>query len=63
VSKATVVETRKQHAKIEVIQSLDVGIKTTRVETIIAPNIDVVKRGVLIGSITKLGSRSGGFQH
>jgi hypothetical protein len=27
---------------------------------IVAPNIDVVKRGVLIGSTTKLGSRSGG---
>jgi hypothetical protein len=27
---------------------------------VVAPNIDVVKRGVLIGSVTKLGSRSGG---
>ncbi len=29
-------------------------------ETIVAPNIDVVKRGVLIGYTTKLGSRLGG---
>jgi len=30
------------------------------VETIIEPNIDVVKRGVLIGFVTKLGSGSNG---
>jgi hypothetical protein len=30
------------------------------VETIIAPNIDLVRRGVLIGSATKLGSELGG---
>ncbi len=30
-------------------------------ETIVAPNINVVKRGVLIGSATKLGSGSGGI--
>jgi len=60
VSKAIVVETWKQHVGIRVTQSLNVGIITTRVETIVAPNIDVVKRGVLIGFATKLGSKSGG---
>ncbi len=60
VSKAVVVETWKQHVGIKVIQSLNVGIITTRVETVVVPNIDVVKRGVLIGFATKLGSGSGG---
>jgi len=55
-----VVETHK-HVRIKVIQSLDEGITTTWVETIVAPNIDVVKRGVLIGSIIKLGSGSSGI--
>jgi hypothetical protein len=58
VLEATVVETHKQHVRVWVIQSLDVGVTTTRVETIIVPNIDVVKRGVLIGSVAKLGSES-----
>jgi hypothetical protein len=30
------------------------------VETVVVPNIDVIKRGVLIGFATKLGSGSGG---
>jgi len=60
VSKVAVVETRKQHAKIGVTQSLDVGITITRVETIFVPNINVIKRGVLIRSVTKLGSGSSG---
>jgi len=37
-----------------------VGITTTRVETFVAPTMDVVRRGVLIGSTTKLGSGSNG---
>jgi ribosomal protein L17 len=59
MSKAVVVETRRQHAGVGIIQSLNVGIKTTRVEKIIAPNIDVVKRGILIGYAAKLGNGSG----
>jgi hypothetical protein len=55
-----VVETQKQHAGIRVIQSLDVGITTTGVETIVAPSINVVKKEVLVGSIAKLGSELGG---
>jgi hypothetical protein len=30
------------------------------VETIVTPNMDVVKRGILIGFVAKLGSGSGG---
>jgi hypothetical protein len=60
VLKVAIVETWRQHARIKVIQSLDVGITTTRVETIIAPNIYVVRRGVLIGSVAKLGNELGG---
>jgi hypothetical protein len=37
-----------------------VGITTIGVEMIVAPNMDVVRRGVLIGSTAKLGSGLGG---
>jgi hypothetical protein len=60
MSKLTIVETRRQHAGVRVIQSLNVGITTTRVEMVVVPNIDVVKRGTLIGFLTKLGSGSSG---
>jgi hypothetical protein len=52
-----VVETWKQCAKIGVTQSFNAGIG---VETVVAPNIDVVRRGMLIGFTTKLGSGSNG---
>jgi hypothetical protein len=61
VSEVVVVETRKQHAGVKITQSLDVGITTTGVETIVMPNINVVKREVLIGSTTKLGNESRGI--
>jgi hypothetical protein len=51
VSKVAVVETRRQNA----------SITTIRVETVVVPTMDVVKRGVLIGFVTKLGSGSGGI--
>jgi hypothetical protein len=60
VLEVVVVKTRKQHARIKVTQSLDVGITTTRVETMVVPSINVVKREVLIRSTTKLGSKSRG---
>jgi hypothetical protein len=60
VLEVTIVETWKQHAKVGIIQSLDVGITTTRVETVVAPSINVIRKGILIRSITKLGSESGG---
>ncbi len=61
ISEATIVETWKQHVGIRVIQSLDISITTTRVETVVAPNIYVVTRGVLIGSITKLDNKLSGI--
>jgi hypothetical protein len=39
---------------------LDVGITITKVETFVVLTMDVVKKGILIGSITQLGSGLGG---
>ncbi len=58
--KVVVVETQRQPIGIIVTQSFDVGITTTRVEMVVVPTIDVAKKGVLIGSATKLGSGLGG---
>jgi len=55
-----VVETRKQHARIGVIQSLGACITTIGVGTVVAPNINVVKREILIAFVAKLGSGLGG---
>jgi hypothetical protein len=60
VLEATIVKTRKQHVGVVVTQSLDVDITTTRVETVVAPTMDVVRKGILIGSTTKLGNGLGG---
>jgi hypothetical protein len=38
-----------------------VGIIITGVETVVVPNLDFVKRGVLLGPTTKLGSGSDGI--
>ncbi len=43
-----------------VTQSLNVGIPTTRMEMVVAPNMDVVRRGTLIGFVTNLGNGSSG---
>jgi hypothetical protein len=45
---------------VGVTQSLDASVTIIGVETIVTPNIDVVKRGVLIGSVAKLGIGLGG---
>ncbi len=58
MSKAAIVETHKQLIGLKVTQSLDVGIITIGVEMIVAPTMNVVRRGILITSITKLGSGS-----
>jgi hypothetical protein len=44
MSKATIIKTQRQFTRIEIIQSFNVVIITTRVETIIAPNMDVVRK-------------------
>jgi len=61
VLEAIIVETRKQHVGIKLTQSFNAGITTIREETIVEPNIDVVKRGILIEFIAKLGSGSNGI--
>jgi len=60
MSEATVVETQRQPTGVIVPWSLDANITTIRVQTIVAPNMDIVKRGVLIGFATKLGSGPNG---
>jgi hypothetical protein len=60
VSEATVVETRRQHVGVGVTKSPNARIITIGVEMVVAPNIDVVRKGVLIGSVTKLSSGLGG---
>jgi hypothetical protein len=54
-----IIETRK-HVGITVIQSFDACITTIRMETVVTPSINVIRSGVLIGSITKLVSGSSG---
>jgi len=56
-----IVETHKQHAEIRIIQSLGANITTIGMEIIVAPNIDVVKREILIIIVAKLGSGLGGI--
>jgi hypothetical protein len=55
VSKAKVVEIQKQHVGIEVIQSPNVVITTTRVEMVVAPNTNVARGGILIRYVVNLG--------
>ncbi len=60
VTEAAIVETQRQPARIVVTQSFDVDIPTTRVETIVAPTMDVVRKGTLIRFTAKLGNGSSG---
>jgi hypothetical protein len=54
VLEVVTVETWRQPTWVVITRSLEVGITIKGVETIIAPTMDVVKKGVLIGSTTKL---------
>jgi hypothetical protein len=56
MSEVTIVETRRQSMGIVVPQSLVATITTIGVQIVVAPNMDVIRRGVLIGFATKLGS-------
>ncbi len=58
--KVIVVENWRQYAKIRIIQSFDGGITITRVEMVVAPNMNFVRRGILLKSVAKLGSGSSG---
>jgi hypothetical protein len=60
MSKVIVVESWKRHAKVGVTQSFDAGITTIGVEMVVASNINVVRKEVLIGFATKLDSGSCG---
>jgi hypothetical protein len=55
MSKAIVIEIHKQLVGVEVIQSPNAIITTTRVEMVVAPNTNVVRSGILIGFATNLG--------
>jgi hypothetical protein len=57
----TIVETHRQPTRIKVTQSLNVVITTIGMEMVIMPNMDVVKKGVVIESITNLCHGLGGF--
>jgi hypothetical protein len=58
VLKVTFVKIRIQLPGIEVIQSPNVINLIARVETIVAPNTNVFRGGILIGFVTYLGSGS-----
>ncbi len=59
MSKAIVVGTHKRLCQIT--QSLDAIITTIGVEVIVVPNMDFVRRGMVIASVTNLGCGSNGF--
>jgi hypothetical protein len=61
VSKATVAEIWKQLVGIEVTKSAIVVITTIGVEMVVALITNVVKGGILIGSVENLGSGLGGI--
>jgi len=52
MSKMIIIKTQKQPTKIIITRSLDANITTTRVETVIELNMDVVKMGIIIKSTT-----------
>jgi hypothetical protein len=60
MSEVVVVETQRQLVGIGVTKSFDVGITIIGVEMVVRPNMDVVRRGILIGFVAKLGSGSNG---
>jgi hypothetical protein len=56
-----VVEAWRQPIRVVVTQSFDANIITIGVEMVVTPTVDVVRKGVLIRSTTKLGSGSSGI--
>jgi hypothetical protein len=60
VSEAIIVNNQRQHHGVIVIQSLDAGIIIIGVEIVVAPNMDFVRRAILLKSTSKLGTGSGG---
>jgi len=60
MSKVVIVETWRQPTGVIITKSFEASITTKGVQTIIAPTMDVVKKGVLIKYATKLGNGSSG---
>jgi hypothetical protein len=60
VSKLAIVEIWKQIVGIKVTQLFNAVIPTIKVETVVAPNINFVRNGILVGSATNLGHGLGG---
>ncbi len=58
VLEAIVIKIRRQRVGIKVIQSLTIVIIIAGMEKNFAPNMNIVKRGVVIGSTTNLGHGS-----
>ncbi len=56
MSETRIAKIQRQPTRSKVTQSPNVVITTTRVEIVVAPNTNVVRVGVLIGSTTNLGS-------
>lgn len=59
VLKAIVTKIWRQPVGIKFTQSLNVVITIAGMETIVAPNMNIVRKGVIIGSTTNLDSGSG----
>ncbi len=58
---AAIVKTQKQPTRIKVTQSFNAIIISIRVETVIAPNMDVVKKGMVIGFVLNVSRGLNGF--
>ncbi len=56
-----VVEILRKHVGVRVIQSLDAGITITWMEMVVTPNMDFVRRGILLEFVVKLGNGSNGI--
>ncbi len=51
----------RQHVEIKITRPFNVIISTIEVETVVAPNINFVRSGVLSRSVMNLGCGLGGF--
>jgi hypothetical protein len=60
VLEVTIFETQKQPTGIGVIQSLNTIVTSIGVETMFVPIMDIVRKGMVIGSATNLGRGLGG---
>jgi len=61
VSKVAIVETQTQPIGARVIQSFNIVVIAIGVEMVVALNMDVVRKGMVIISATNLGCGSNGF--